>query len=131
MASGWRAMTRDGGKPYDENFGFGNSFGLPTDVIGTLEQCYGMIWWLACFLEEGRSTGPVTRQRIQAKIEIARLNYKAGVQIGTDFEVPKAVTEDTWITALRDRGLGDREILQRIRDVLVIPIDVKDLIPET
>lgn len=87
MAGGWRHMTRDGGKPYDERFGEGSMLENGGDVVEALGQCYGMIWYLAARLVEETSSKPATRRMIQDRIEQARQNHKQGKEIGENFQV--------------------------------------------
>lgn len=93
MAGGWRHMTRDGGKPYDERYGEGSMLKNGGDVVEALEQAYGMIWWLAKGRAEETTTKPTVRQAIQRQIESARLNYKAGVEIGKNFGISDVAEE--------------------------------------
>ncbi len=87
MAGGWHHMTRDGGKPYDESFGEGSMLKNGGDVVETLEQCYGMIWWLANALATETSSHSVTRRMIQDRIEEARKKHREGAEVGKAFEV--------------------------------------------
>lgn len=97
MTGGWRHMTRDGGKPYDERYGEGSMLKNGGDVVEALEQAYGMIWWLAhrTATEKGYQED-VSRRHIQDEIEKARKNYKEGVEIGKNFGISN-VAEDMFL----------------------------------
>lgn len=81
--AGWREMTRDDGKPYDENLGYNHRFERDSEIVETLKECYGMIWYLATLLEWTRPNAQGTPRRgILELIEEARRNAKIGIARG-------------------------------------------------
>ena len=79
MAGGWRAMTRGDGKAEGENYGIGIASSIQ-DTIDTLQECYGMIWYLAERLADHQDTSE--RPAILAVIEEARQHAETGRQRG-------------------------------------------------
>jgi hypothetical protein len=78
--AGWRAVTRDGGKAYDENFAIGVNATSQEEVIAVVRELYGMIWYLATRLDSelpGQSSD--TRKSVQGLIEDARRNAEIGI----------------------------------------------------
>jgi hypothetical protein len=53
------------------------------DIIEALEECYGMIWWLAAYRARLRyaATDP-TREQIMDVIKSARESHQDGVRLG-------------------------------------------------
>jgi hypothetical protein len=87
MSGSWNHMVNDNGTPRDERFGEGPSSSLnnPGDVVEALEQCYGMIWYLAT--EHAREqvevmSSPVTRDDVLRVINEAQESYKKGLKRG-------------------------------------------------
>lgn len=88
MAGSWRHMTKKNGKPYDRRFGEGSMLENGGDVIEALEECYGMVWWLAwiiAYRDDMNSyvtPGHVPRGKILDVIGQAQANYPEGVTRG-------------------------------------------------
>jgi hypothetical protein len=89
MAGSFGHMTNDDGTPYDDRFGEGSMLENGGDVVEALEECYGMIWWLAeavAYRDEDPSTrqalGRVPRERVLPYIERARAAHSEGVRLG-------------------------------------------------
>lgn len=89
MAGSWGHMTNDDGTPYDRGYGYGSMLENGGDITEALEECYGMIWWLAealAYRDEDPATrqalGRVPRERVLPHIERARASYLEGVRMG-------------------------------------------------
>lgn len=89
MAGSFGHMTNDDGTPYDRDYGYGSMLENGGDVTGALEECYGMIWWLAEALAY-RDMDPATRMaagraprdQVMVYIERAQSTYREGVRLG-------------------------------------------------
>jgi hypothetical protein len=83
MAGSWGHMVRDDGTPHadpDEGtatFGAGSMLENMGDVQEALEECYGMVWFLASAVAP-----ELTRESVLATIARARENYQLGVDYG-------------------------------------------------
>jgi hypothetical protein len=76
-------MTNDDGTPYDDRYGFGSMLENGGDTIEALEECYGMIWWLAQHRARLRfATTHITREQILDVIRSAQESYQDGVRLG-------------------------------------------------
>lgn len=85
MAGSWGHMTNDDGTPYDDRYGEGSMLENGGDVIEALEQCYGMVWWLAREVAMCRARSwpvPVGREVIMDEIERAVERSRDGAVIG-------------------------------------------------
>jgi len=89
MAGSFGHMTNDDGTPYDSTYGNGSMLENGGDVTEALEECYGMIWWLAealAYRDENPATrqalGRAPRDRTLAYIETASASHLEGVRIG-------------------------------------------------
>lgn len=85
MAGSWGHMTNRHGAPYDGNYGAGSALENGGDYQEALEQCFGMIWWLAREVTLLRAPSwPVEppRDAVLFEIEHARKRYKDGIRYG-------------------------------------------------
>lgn len=85
MAGSWAHMVNDDGTPRTDAVGptYGATDLEDGDFIEALEQCYGMIWWLAAHRARLRfATTDPAREQILDVIGSARENYLQGVEMG-------------------------------------------------
>lgn len=81
MAGSFGHMTNDDGTPVDREFGFQDM--TNAGAVLALEECYGMIWWLAVYRARLRyATTEPTREQILDVIKSAQENYQEGVRLG-------------------------------------------------
>lgn len=94
MAGSWNKMVKHNGTPVDVNFGCGSQLLGNSDMIDTLEQCYGMIWYLSWMLTVHEHPHPVpgtvSRYELLRVINIASQNAGRGLEMGvlTDRPIP-------------------------------------------
>jgi hypothetical protein len=81
MAGGWGHMTNDDGTPYDSTFGNGSMLENGGDVTEALQQCYGMIWWLADTVADAAGR-PDNRAPALAWIRRAQAGHRDGIRLG-------------------------------------------------
>lgn len=118
MAGSWGHMTNDDGTPYNERYGLGSMLETGGDTFETLDECYGMIWWLVKELAEARLPLEVrqTRGDLLDLIREAQVNYQEGREIGKDPSKPAN------LHAIHDRG-DAREYLAEADYALARPAE--------
>jgi hypothetical protein len=79
-------MVNDDGTPYPD-YGTGSLLENTGDVQEVLEQCYGMVWWLAEHRARLRfATTTPTREQVMDVIRSARENHREGARRGRGTE---------------------------------------------
>ena len=90
MAGSWAHMVNEDGTPRTdpEDDGYA-TYGVPDtlenlgDCGEALEECYGMVWWLAAYRARLRfATTEPTREQVMDVIRSARESYEEGVRLG-------------------------------------------------
>lgn len=86
MAGHWDGIVDKDGRPYNGDFNAINNYGELT-IADTVEQMYGMIWWLADLMaQDNYKGGDAPRKLRLALVKNAYLNYEAGVRFGAGEE---------------------------------------------
>jgi hypothetical protein len=85
MAGHWTGIINDDGRPYNGDFNAINNYAEPV-IAETVEQMYGMIWWLADLMAQDNYSGESPRKLRLALVKNAYLNYEAGVRLGAGEE---------------------------------------------
>jgi hypothetical protein len=84
MAGSFSHMTKDDGTPFNDTFGVPRMLEDEGDCAEALEECYGMIWYLATLMAHLRAEAPDSpeRQIIMAIIHEAVMHNREGAERG-------------------------------------------------
>jgi hypothetical protein len=78
MAGSWRHMVKKNGKLRSPEH-LVQMMDTQGDMVEALEECYGMIYWLANSVQ---MPGPITEDLVSQRIENANDHYRDGVHLG-------------------------------------------------